>query len=362
VPACSLFIAPWLTLVCRSALAAVVFTIAIPGFLVMASDIVGAIIYGTQNAAAIDRLKVVVFWPGMLTVCVAAAVAGWRLFSRLEILGDLGGDIHFPDAFSAREAREPRTRVHRHPFWLLTIKELRLQQLAFAVAGLYVPSALVLAWLDPAPAGTETVVLPASFAYGWLLALLIGSVASAEERRLGTLEWQLLMPTRFLKQWAVKALVAFGLQLTLGVMLPAALIYLLDAHIATRQHQMVVVLALFSYVLAMSLYVSTLVRSPMAALVVSLVIAAASWPGAITLVGQARWFYYRRGGTVLPVHDLLGWALVAAICGMVALLLYLGARNHRAADRPLARVAWQALVIVGYFTLSLVGLALLGLR
>ncbi len=41
--ACGLFIAPFLTLVCRSTLAAVVFTIAIPGLLAAGADIVGGL-------------------------------------------------------------------------------------------------------------------------------------------------------------------------------------------------------------------------------------------------------------------------------------------------------------------------------
>ena len=40
--------------------------------------------------------------------------------------------------------------------------------------------------------------------YGALLAVLIGSLASAEERQNGTLEWQLLLPMAAWKQWAVK--------------------------------------------------------------------------------------------------------------------------------------------------------------
>ena len=37
-----------------------------------------------------------------------------------------------------------------------------------------------------------------------MLALLIGSLASAEERQLGTLEWQGLLPMASWKQWAAK--------------------------------------------------------------------------------------------------------------------------------------------------------------
>ena len=53
--------------------------------------------------------------------------------------------------------------------------------------------------------------------------ILIGSLASAEERQLGTLEWQTLLPSPAWQQWAVKVGVTFGLALLLGVGLPALL-------------------------------------------------------------------------------------------------------------------------------------------
>ena len=60
--ACGLFVAPWLTLVSRSTLGAVVFTIAVPGLLATGSDLAGAAIYGLHNAAASRSLRA----PGLL--------------------------------------------------------------------------------------------------------------------------------------------------------------------------------------------------------------------------------------------------------------------------------------------------------
>ena len=84
--ACGLFIAPFLTLVCRSTLAAVVFTIAIPGLLAVGGDIVGGLLYGIHNAAAIDHFKLAVFWRGMFLICAVSAIAGWWMFTRLEAI------------------------------------------------------------------------------------------------------------------------------------------------------------------------------------------------------------------------------------------------------------------------------------
>lgn len=59
--------------------------------------------------------------------------------------------------------------------------------------------------------------------YGGLLAILIGALASAEERRLGTLEWQALLPVAAWRQFAMKTGVALTLSLLLSFALPLLL-------------------------------------------------------------------------------------------------------------------------------------------
>jgi hypothetical protein len=105
--ASGLFVAPWLTMVCRSVLAGAVFTVAIPGLLTVGGDLLGALIYGLDRAAEIDHFKYLVLWRGMIAVCAVAIVAGWRTFLRLEA-------IEAPDptcicrSGSASSARSPR--------------------------------------------------------------------------------------------------------------------------------------------------------------------------------------------------------------------------------------------------------------
>ena len=64
-------------ILCRSTLAAFVFTIAIPGLLAISGDLLGMWIYGQPNAAAIDAFKEDVFWRAMLAICGLAAIASW---------------------------------------------------------------------------------------------------------------------------------------------------------------------------------------------------------------------------------------------------------------------------------------------
>ena len=86
VATCGLFLAPFLTVLCRSTLAAVVFTVAIPGLLATGADLVGVWVHGAHNAAAVDHFKEDVFWRGMFAICGLAAIAGWWTFARLEVI------------------------------------------------------------------------------------------------------------------------------------------------------------------------------------------------------------------------------------------------------------------------------------
>ena len=103
------------------------------------------------------------------------------------------------------------------------------------------------------------------------MAMLIGAMASAEERQLGTAEWQILLPMPAWQQWVLKAGVALGLAVLLGVGLPAALRYFSpagdDIHQAARAWReitgAVVILT------SASLYVSSLCASGVRALVLT---------------------------------------------------------------------------------------------
>ena len=78
--ACGLFVAPWLTMVTRNALAGVVFTVAAAGVLMVAGDLIGVARYGfSGSAAAIDAFKMTFFSGGMAALCAVGAASGWRM-------------------------------------------------------------------------------------------------------------------------------------------------------------------------------------------------------------------------------------------------------------------------------------------
>jgi hypothetical protein len=107
---CSVFLAPLLTMLCRNPLAGVVFIGAAPMWMSELSKVVSA----------------GVLWGGTLGVSVAAGVASWRLFMRLEAIDGRDPDVRLPRmlrretrAIVAASADAARTR---HPVWLLVKK------------------------------------------------------------------------------------------------------------------------------------------------------------------------------------------------------------------------------------------------
>jgi len=110
---------------------------------------------------------------------------------------------------------------------------------------------------------------------------------------LGTLEWQWTQPIPMARQWKIKVGVATALALTLGLVLPAALVWLgfdaeaLDATFGQTERQPIVV-----YVMALvalfgtSLYASSVSQSSMKAVALTPLLLASLWAvGALTIWG-----------------------------------------------------------------------------
>lgn len=142
--ALGLCVAPWLTMACRSALAGVVFTLTVPAAALTAADIAAALTHQNVPAAQqVLRLEVLV-WT-VLAVSAVGAIAGWRRFMRLEALDGGGGGLHLP-AWAGMHARREIPVWRRHADIQLVLKELRLQQMTFAIAAIYTAARLA-QWL-----------------------------------------------------------------------------------------------------------------------------------------------------------------------------------------------------------------------
>jgi len=355
IAACALCLAPWLSMVCRSALAATVFTIVIPGLITVAATIVAGLRYGFDNAAAIDRFTDVMFWSAAPVVCAAGLVSAWWTFRRLEVIEGRGADVQIAEALRLRSAATVARRYH--PFWALLWKELRLQQMAFVVAALYVGAAVTLAWIDrsrPDAGDTGRALL---LLYAALQALLIGSLASAEERQFGTAESQLLLPTPVWQQWTVKIAVAWGLFLALGVGLPE----LLGVSLMTDDRGWAAIA--FIVLTTSSVYFSSWCRSAISALILAGVGAVAMFLTAAAtrdFVGRLPTFRYLDRSVYSP--QVVEWTLAAMTAGLIALLLSLALRNHRSFDRNIQGTLAQAAGIGAYLVGAAIVLATIGVR
>lgn len=224
---------PWFSLLTRSTLAGVVFTIAVP--LVLFVIYLGLWRVYLWQGPEVLIPDTAIRWAlagGMPLYWVTTLVLSWLTFRRLEIR-DSGGRTSSPlhplsrplDRWLARLLPASDTGA-------LVRKELRLQVLPWFVSAIMV--GLWLLWLlARSLTHSEEVesvlnqVGPVSILAGILGGLvLLGTTSAcvAEERELGTLEWQLTQPVSLVRQWCVKVAVTIGLGLILGVALPAVLI------------------------------------------------------------------------------------------------------------------------------------------
>jgi hypothetical protein len=340
----ALFVAPALTMISRSTLAGIVFTVAVPLLLVLVG-----------NAWF--------FWLGLLGVCAIGAVAGWRLFTGLEAIEGRGAEVHLP-TWSRRLAVGGTATRAGNPVTLLVRKELRLQQLTFVVFFITLVGWVLMAFAAGAvPNLFDISLTTTALLYAGCLSALIGSLASAEERQLGTSEWHALLPMPAWKQWALKAGVALGLAILLGVGVPAVLDYFSpvgpdmgDGLLPWVSYAVLVVLLTSS-----TLYVSSLSTSGVRALVLSIpFLLGAPVVARIVLEVLAR--FDIRPGKFSVVHTHLGRELLSLglLAGLAAFLLFLGMQNHRTADRQTRRVVAELTGIAGVVALAMVA-AYLGL-
>jgi hypothetical protein len=370
---CGLFVAPWLTMLCRSPLAGTVFAVALPALLLIVSELLYVATYGRGPGAEVEMTIV---WRTTLGLCAVAAVMSWRMFMRLESIDGRGPEVQLPSWLQGRNTTSIAALTKRRPVWLLIKKELWLQQTALAVAALWL-LCLPLVWIwvgdwgagqsiQPAPLWPRTpnradVLGALTLFYSAFISMLIGALASAEERRLGTLEWQVLLPVATWKQWIIKVGTALGLALLLALGLPGLLLAAVDPaagiQFLQRNPQLAGGVAVLTLI---SLYVSSLCTSGLQALLISLPVifgvvlpagVVAAWRGSYGLhsVVAARrsaekaWasvgMSLDAGGRLMSLLELL---LVAAILA-VALRFALG--NHRSTAHAGRRVWTQVIVM-----------------
>ena len=259
----AIFIAPLFTMLCRSTLAGAVLGPSVP----MTLWVVAAFAAWWGFGIDVNRMAAWFRDQWMMVAgiaCPILAVLTWRTFSRLEAVEGMPTTLTLP-----RWLRSPAGARRPAPWRALVAKEIHLQQMTIAITLLYgVIWAVGMTLRRSTPSVIDLPLEAVLLLYCMGLALVIGALASAEERQQGTLELQLLQPVSALAQWAVKCVVALGLAVLLGVVMPTLL---LAAFAVNTGRNPVVGMSLSLVLLVLmltssSLYVSSLVSSGVTAM------------------------------------------------------------------------------------------------
>jgi hypothetical protein len=241
------------------------------------------------------------------------------------------------------------------------------------VSGLYLVAGsaiLVAERLDPLYVGPtfETV----SFLHAFAVVIIAGSLASAEERQMGTLIGESLQPVAAMKRWLVKSGVAIGVSLLLALTLPLVLMlfhrpvdpFALDEELigglilvgiaalyvsSVSSNSLWALIASFPAI-AGSLFVAAGIGGPVLRLLRRQF--AASWTSQVTAAMQANHADpgWRALSTALSVYRRVDEALLFAVVAAFAVVVwYCAGRNHGSADRGAARILRQLGAITAAF-------------
>ena len=276
----------WTTLLFRQIAAAIWFTPLVPGFLFV-------VVTSATNGFARDEN----LWPGITTLIAYSILsliwAGW-LFARAQDCQWTGGTVSFsfrwlwPARVKAGSQTKPRPR------WLAWwIKEFHLHQpslLLVGVAGAFHVAMILIRALVGHPTGAPKQemleYLSLSVLFLWLLVVpaMLGAMAVAEERKLGTLEGQLCLPSSRAAQFIIKFAVVLLLSLVFAGLLPWVLEELgswlgvrNEVDMFQRGWRTLLVLAtIVSFTASVSFYASTMARNTLQALGIAVVLGVAA--------------------------------------------------------------------------------------
>ncbi len=216
---------PTLTLVARSTIGGVALTFLCPwglfclGYLLLPVDFDEA-----PDLTILTSYFLMAFgvYPGALLLF------GCRCFGRWEDRHGQGQELALPGKLATPFVALSRrfTLGQGSALGCLVRKELRLQLPAFVVAcGLIALWLVIFAVVCLRPKVDKAFLMLPCVLLGLGIPVITGIVSTAEERRLGLLDWHLTLPVAAGRQWLVKVLVALGINLGLGLLLPGLLTY-----------------------------------------------------------------------------------------------------------------------------------------
>jgi ABC-type transport system involved in multi-copper enzyme maturation permease subunit len=348
-----LFLAPLFTMICRSSLAGLILSASAPGCAWLAALAIASLWLGLDAQTA-EHIILSHWAAGLVVLCPLLGLLGWRRFRGLEAV-----EIASPAFQLPRWLRGAQGARRHAPLRALAAKEVHLQHLVFVVAALYVAGWAMFLILQRYLRSLSTFPLGAvTLLYCVGLAIVIGVLASAEERHHGTLDSQLLQPTPNWQQWMVKVGVALGLALLLGVGLPVLLIQL-TPHEGFRAIPMSGdLMVLIVLATAGSVYISSVSNSGVQAMAWSVPIGIGAILFVRTVNGALRWVTLKLAGPLMadivtgavapswgqPV-EVVTFAARGLPLMLAPLLLWFGFVNHTSSERAARRIFGQITVI-----------------
>lgn len=390
VPLFALCSGPLYSLLSRSTLAGLVFVVAIPMGL-------GAVIMlGLESVFRLGLWETgippgvearLILW-GMPAYLLVTFVAGWRVFAGLQVRdGGAGGR----SSTGMHPLSLPIDRILRRVLPVtggmaqLVRKELRLHVVPWLVAGIMVGLWLLGMTLkhfasdESLKAVMNDVSAFAVFAgiLGTLVLVTAGAACVAEERELGTLEWQLTQPVALGRQWRTKVLVAVAIATGLGFLLPATLLWVSfdGALLRTTFGDLPALVAaaygsIFLLLLVVSIYASSIARNTMKATATATFIAGglAAVIAVMGLTGGAwidreltrhveQWPPDVNAPAWAPTVDTLRVLGATALAGVTAALAFtllaFGGQNFRRLTVPAATISRQLVAVAVGLTVLL---------
>jgi ABC-type transport system involved in multi-copper enzyme maturation permease subunit len=365
---------PFFALLARGTLAGGLFGVVVPGLIVGCGNAALGWLYRLQNGVepmgTPPYFVEFLFIAGFLYI-LATAILSWRLFSRLQV----------------REGGPGSESIHgimRPLDWLLRIiparpggvtsalvrKELRLHLLPWLLAIVYLVLAALL-WVganrvEEVRDNFKDLQVVAACGFGVLIVMTTGAAVIAEERQLGTLDWQLTSPVSVYRQWWTKFGVGLVLALVLGVALPQMVLQtVLGSRLADFNETFdgtarCIATGLAIGLFALATFASSLTRSTARAATAAAAIGLATGALTITLPSWVLNEFsqmLRQGDGVFVPHSVFGvmdaatlesvtlvWAVVAPMLLAVAWTL-LAANNYRAGAPTGRRCYWQTGVV-----------------
>ena len=340
--AAGLFVTPLITMLVRNQVGGIMLAAMFGGSTFVAAQLL-AMKYSGLGPRAAEALALQTWQRTMYAVAAIAALLAWRTFMRLEAIEGSGRHLHLPALFRRTDSARSGS-----PVWVLIKKELRIQQLTFVLAGFFAAGEVVRFILErggfiEANRGVPEVLVPVYFG---AIALVAGSVASAEETNYGTVEAQLLVPVKAAQQWAIKAAVAVLLALVLGLGVPLLLLYSLwSGDVGGSVVHVAPSAVVIGWLTACGLYASSLSTSSVRALMLA-------GPFALGLQLIAV-FVMRAPGQTTEAGIFTG------VIAMAVLLIAMAGVNHLTADRAPKRALFQ---IAGTVALIVIAVPLLTIR